>query len=118
MKLPKPLFNFIIKTFLALICFLLVCICFKKDIFADKLYNILFRTDIDFAYIKSKTKKIVGNITKKDNTSYVTSTKFNYKDIIKEENGYKLITDYNYVVNNLCGGVVIFIGDKDGKKIQ
>ena len=44
---------------------------------------------------------------------FVTSEKLNYKDVIKVDDSYYFTTDYNYVLNNLASGVVIFIGEQN-----
>lgn len=75
-------------------------------------YKIVFESDIDFQYIKSKSKYLLGSII--DNKShFVSSNKLLAKNIEKKNNSYYLYLDPNYVITNINSGVVTFIGKKD-----
>lgn len=74
--------------------------------------ELILKNSIDFSYIRSKTRILLGkSIKKKD--FYVTSEKIKYKSISKFNNSYKLAVDSNYVIKSLRGGVVTFIGNID-----
>lgn len=78
----------------------------------DLFYKLINDTKVDYYYINSKTKYIIGNIFGKKE-QFVSSNKLLYKQIEEYENGYKLYTEPHYVINNIKPGVVIFIGNKD-----
>ena len=73
--------------------------------------SMIFDNTIDFTYIRSKTNKLLGRITKKD--YFVASERLEYKSVKKVDNSFKFITDKSYVINNLKSGVVTFIGNID-----
>lgn len=108
----KYLNNLFIRTLLSLILLILVNILIKYNTFYNMIYQSIYSYQIDYAYIRSKTKYIIGNILgNKD--KYVSSNKLLYKSIEEYGNGYKLITDFHYVINAIKPGTVIFIGTKE-----
>lgn len=113
MNIKKSVNSFLIRTLLAIIMFFSIAYFLKDDQIYLKTYPYLFASDIDFSYIKSKTNILLGNVFGSDKAQFVSSIKLNYKGIIKEGNHHKIITDHNYVINNLYKGVVIFIGNKE-----
>ncbi len=112
MELKKYLENLIKRTLYALIIFFGLAIALKSDDFYLKTRDFLFAHSLDFAYIKSKTNRLLGKYFTNE-TQFVSSEKLNYKRIDAYHDSYKLTTDYNYIINNLASGVVIYIGEKE-----
>ena len=113
MQAKKYLKSLIMRTLLAIITFLIICIGLKNDNTYYTYYPWLFASNIDFSYIKSKVNKLVGQVILNPKTAYVSSSKLNYQKVEKYGNSYAFLTDSKYVVNNLEAGVVIYIGNKD-----
>ena len=87
--------------------FFLLSILLKNDNSFSKTYEIIFKKQIDFSYIRSKTNYLLGKfIYKKE--SYVSSEKLIYENITKKDNKYYLKVSTNYVINNLCKGVLVY----------
>lgn len=104
--IKEYLSNLFTRTIISLLLFLLCSILLKNKNTFITTYNVLFKSNIDFSYIKSKTNYLIGKyITNKE--EYVSSEKLIYKDIIEVDNSYLLTVDYNYLILNLCSGVVI-----------
>ena len=102
----------LIRCLLSIIIFLIFVILLSNDSIYYKMHDILFGSSIDFAYVKSKSKFLIGNILG-NKTSFVTSEKLEYSEISKFNNSSKLKTGSNYVVTNLESGIVIYIGEKE-----
>lgn len=108
----KKLYKYISKIYLSIILFIIISIIFMQDNIYYQTYKIVFESDIDFQYIKSKSKYLLGSII--DNKShFVSSNKLLAKNIEKKNNSYYLYLDPNYVITNINSGVVTFIGKKD-----
>lgn len=112
LEIGKYLNNLFKRAFLSLIILLLISFALKNNYFYDEIYNMIYSSNIDFSYVKSKTKLLMGNILRRQE-KFVSSNKLIYKNIEKINNSYKLYTDANYVINNINPGVVIFIGNKE-----
>ncbi len=98
--------NFLKRMLASLILFFLLCILIDQGIIS---HHLLFDNFIDFSYIRSKSSILFGKSLKNE---YVSSEKINYKNISKQDNGYLLEVDKNYVIKSIKNGVVIFIGKK------
>lgn len=72
----------------------------------------LFYSNIDFSYIKSKTNYLRGKLVH-HYPSFVSASKFIYKDVNTFNNSYVFTCDENLVINNFYSGVVIFKGEKE-----
>ena len=108
----KNLYKYISKIYLSLILFIIISIILMQNNLYYQTYKIVFESDINFQYIKSKSKFLLGSII--DNKShFVSSNKLMAKKIEKIDNSYYLYLDTNYVLNNINSGVVTFIGKKD-----
>lgn len=106
----KSIKNFLKRIFLSLMVFILLCYLIDNSV---KAHEIILKNNIDFSYIRSKTRKLLGiPLIKKD--LYVTSEKIKYYNIEEYKNGYKLTVDNNYIIKSLSDGVVIFIGNIEG----
>ena len=98
--------NLLIRTIISLLLFFFLSLLLKQDKTYIETYNILFKNNIDFSYIKSKTNYLLGTyITNKE--TYVSSEKFIYKEVYKINNSYEFMVDNKYLINNLCNGIVI-----------
>lgn len=106
----KKWYKYIIQIYLSLISFIILSILLNNN--CTNIYNYLFNSSIDFQYIKSKTKYLIGNLIN-DKYYYVSSNKWIIKDIKKVDNSYYLYMDNNYVITNQVSGIVVFIGNKD-----
>lgn len=113
MTAEKYLKSLITRTLLSLIMFFAMSIILSNDNHFLKINDILFSSNIDFSYFKSKIDILFGNFFNINTSTYVSSNKINYKNIENFRNGYKITTDYNYVINSLTSGTVIYIGNKD-----
>ena len=109
MKKVKSIHNFLIRTTIAMILFFFFCILIDNDILSLNKVN---TSIIDFAYFRSKTNFLLGNILNKKD-KFVSSEKIKYKSIDEYNSSYKLEVDSNYVVKSLKKGVVVFIGNKE-----
>lgn len=112
MELKKYLINLFKRTIIALILFFLLGFLLKNDSFYYRYKDIIFSSNIDFSYIKSKTKYLFGNILD-DKEHYVISEKLKYYQIKEVDGSYILEVDHNYVINNICSGVVVYLGIYD-----
>ncbi len=108
----KYLNNLFIRTIISIILLIVISFSLKFNSAYDIFYRLVNDTKIDYYYINSKTKSIIGNILGK-REQFVSSNKLIYKSIEKYGNGFKLTTEQNYVVNSITPGVVIFIGNKE-----
>lgn len=112
MLLKKQILNMLIKTSISLIFLIISILLLKNENTYYQYHKILFENNIDFAYIRSKTNYLFGKIIL-NKEKYVSSEKFRYYNIIKNDNYYQFEVDHNYVINNLKSGVVCFIGNKE-----
>lgn len=108
----KKLYKYISKIYLSAIVFIIISIVLMQDKLYYQAYSLVFESDINFQYIKSKSKYLLGSIV--DNKShFVSSNRLVPKNIVKKDNSYYLYLDSNYVISNFNSGVVTFIGKKD-----
>lgn len=114
MKERKYINDLFIRTIISIILFFFMFFLLNNDKLYKNVSKVVFDNTIDFSYIRSKTNKLLGRITKKD--YFVVSEKLEYKNVEKYNNSYKFITDDNYVINNIKSGVVTFIGNIDDLK--
>lgn len=85
---------------------------------SNKFKDFVFTSYIDYQYVNNTCKYLFGNISNKE--VIASSNKLNYESI-EELNGiYKVNFEYETAINNIKGGVVIFIGKLDnyGKTIK
>lgn len=113
MELKRYLIDLFKRTIISLLLFFLLSLFLKQDKYYYKLHNIMFISNIDFSYIKSKTNYLLGKYIY-DEEKYVSSEKLIYKNIEKIDNSYLLKVDDHLIINNLCNGVVV---SKDENKI-
>ena len=108
----KYLNNLFLRSVISIILLIIISFLLKFNYGYDVIYKLVNDTKIDYYYINSKTKYIIGNILGKKE-QFVSSNKLKYKSIERYQNGYKLMTEPNYVINSIKPGVVIFIGNKE-----
>lgn len=108
----KYLNSLFIRTIISIILLIIISCLLKFNYAYDFIYKAVNDTKIDYYYINSKTKSLIGNILGK-REKFVSSNKLIYKSAEKYENGFKLTTEPNYVINSIKSGLVIFIGNKD-----
>lgn len=111
MKERKYINNLLLRTIISIILFFIMFFLLNNETIYKYINPIVFDNTIDFTYIRSKTNKLLGRITKKD--YFVASERLEYKSVKKVDNSFKFITDKFYVINNLKSGVVTFIGNID-----
>ena len=115
--LKKYIKGFISRCLIAIIIFLLVSIiCNFSDknllLFKNNIYN----NNINFSFFNRLYKKYVDKYIPFNiyNEKIVMSDeKLIYSDKEKYLNGVKLTVGKNYNVSSLCGGMVVYIGDKE-----
>ena len=116
-KSSNSFINFINKLLICTIIFLSLAIISKSNInYKEKIYNYLYKTNINFSYFKNLYNKYLGGVSilKENNkTAAVFKEKINYKNITSYEEGVKLEVNEKYLVPNLEKGIVVFIGNKD-----
>lgn len=109
--------RFFIKCAICIVIALSFLIFIKYDSNNKKIiYNFLYKKNITMASINKIYTKYFGNViplNKVSNTTEVFNEKIMYKDISKYKNGYKLVTDENYLIPIIESGVVVFIGEKE-----
>lgn len=109
--------RFFIKCAICIVIALSLLIFIKYDSNNKKIiYNFLYKKNITMASINKIYTKYFGNViplNKVSNTTEVFNEKIMYKDISKYKNGYKLVTDENYLIPIIESGVVVFIGEKE-----
>ena len=114
--------RFIIRTIFRLgvtiLLTLIVLINIKGDSkFKDKFYNLVYEDNLDFAYINSLYKQYFGEVIPFQNMIY-TQPVFNeelvYDSYAEYLDGIKLTVGADYLVPALNGGLVVFVGEKEG----
>lgn len=106
MELKRYINNLLIRTIISLLLFFILATILKRDDYYYKLYNIIFNTSIDYSYLKSKSNYLLGKyILNKE--SFVSSNTLLYKDLKYQNNINYLTVDHNYIINNICDGVVV-----------
>ncbi len=104
------------KKILICIVFLLIgLIILKMDKnSSNKIHEILYEHNINFAYINSLYKKYFGKLLpSSEKTKQVFLEDLEYTDSNIYYDGVSLLVGDNYLVPILDSGVVIFIGNKD-----
>ena len=102
--MKKSIKNYISKTFITIIIFLVILILFKTNLnFKSTFYKYVFESNLPF----SKINKIYN----KENT--VVDEKFIYTKKEKYFDGVKLNVGSNYLVHAQESGIVVYIGNKE-----
>jgi stage IV sporulation protein FA len=115
----KLLFSFFVKTLLLILIGLIVLIFIKdNDKNKEMIYDIAFKENISFSGIKTFYNKYIGGVLPFDNFIDVETPVFNenlkYKEINKYKDGIVLTVDDKYLVPTQVGGIITFIGEKEG----
>lgn len=113
----KYIKGFVTRCLICVILFLLISIICN---FSDKnllwFKNNVYDNNINFTFFNKIYKKYVNKYLPFDlyDEKIVMSDKFVYSDKEKFLNGVKLNVGKNYNMKSLCGGIVVYIGDKEG----
>lgn len=113
----KYIKSFVTRSLICVILFLLISIVCN---FSDKnllwFKNNIYDNNINFTFFNKIYKKYINKYLPFDlyDEKIVMSDKFIYSDKEKYLNGVKLNVGKNYNMKSLCGGIVVYIGDKEG----
>ncbi len=119
-KLPsksKKISNFITKVLVSIILFLISLIYIKtsdKNLLLYKEY--VFTESLPFTKIKNWYEDLFGEVAPQVEVKEKTvfSGALVYKQIEDYQDGEKLVVNSNSLVSNLNGGIVVYIGEKEG----
>lgn len=112
----KYIKGFITRCLVCVILFLVISIICN---FSDKnllwFKNNMYDNNINFTFFNKIYKKYINKYLPFDlyDEKIVMSDKFVYSDKEKYLNGVKLNVGKNYNMKSLCGGIVVYIGDKE-----
>ena len=116
-KLVKYTKNLLTRILLSIIIVLITCIYIKIDNNNSlNVKNYLFNDNLKFTKINNLYKNYFGNIlpTVDTDTDLVfNSDSIKTKEYSNYENGVKILTNKNETVSTICGGIVVFIGEKE-----
>ena len=105
---------------ICLVCVILFLVISIICNFSDKnllwFKNNMYDNNINFTFFNKIYKKYINKYLPFDlyDEKIVMSDKFVYSDKEKYLNGVKLNVGKNYNMKSLCGGIVVYIGDKVG----
>ncbi len=89
-----------------------------NPVLKKNVYDKVFSSNINFSKISDIYEKYLGSVfpldLKKDDTQTVSSSKIDYKNLEKYQDGVSLEVSKNYAVNIFKGGIVTFAGEKEG----
>lgn len=112
----KYIKGFVTRCLVCVILFLVISIICN---FSDKnllwFKNNVYDNNINFTFFNKIYKKYINKYLPFDlyDEKIVMSDKFVYSDKEKYLNGVKLNVGKNYNMKSLCGGIVVYIGDKE-----
>lgn len=112
----KYIKGFVTRCLVCIILFLVISIICN---FSDKnllwFKNNMYDNNINFTFFNKIYKKYINKYLPFDlyDEKIVMSDKFVYSDKEKYLNGVKLNVGKNYNMKSLCGGIVVYIGDKE-----
>lgn len=115
----KKIWNLVIRIFICMIIFLGLSIAFKvnKDT-KEIIQTNVFEKNFSFAYINELYNNVFGSITPtmvlNPNIQSVFQDKLTYNAVEEHNKSALLTVDKNYLVPVLEGGMVTFIGEKEG----
>ena len=112
----KYIKGFVTRCLVCVILFLVISIICN---FSDKnllwFKNNMYDNNINFTFFNKIYKKYINKYLPFDlyDEKIVMTDKFVYSDKEKYLNGVKLNVGKNYNMKSLCGGIVVYIGDKE-----
>lgn len=113
----KYIKGFVTRCLVCVILFLLISIICN---FSDKnllwFKNNIYDNNVNFTFFNKIYKKYINKYIPFDlyDEKIVMSDKFVYSNKEKYLNGVKLNVGKNYNMKSLCGGIVVYIGNKEG----
>lgn len=109
--------SFINQVLVCIVLFLVSLILTKNTTFKDKLYDLIYSSNISFLEIENFFKKNFGSIipsySASENEKVVSASKIDYESLEEIDGGVVLTVEENTVVNNLESGLVVFNGEKE-----
>ena len=115
--IKKYIKSFINKFMICIILFLLISIiCNFSDSNLLWFKNNVYNTNLDFSFFNKIYKKYVDKFLPFDiyEEKLVMGEELSYESKKKYLNGVSLKVGKEYGVYSLCGGIVVYIGEKDG----
>lgn len=112
----KYIKGFITRCLICVILFLVISIiCNFSDRNLLWFKNNVYDNNINFTFFNKIYKKYINKYLPFDlyDEKIVMSDKFVYSEKEKYLNGVKLNVGKNYNMKSLCGGIVVYIGDKE-----
>lgn len=112
----KYIKGFVTRCLVCVILFLVISIiCNFSDRNLLWFKNNIYDNSINFTFFNKIYKKYINKYLPFDlyDEKIVMSDKFVYSDKEKYLNGVKLNVGKNYNMKSLCGGIVVYIGDKE-----
>ena len=112
----KYIKGFVTRCLVCVILFLVISIiCNFSDNNLLWFKNNMYDNNINFTFFNKIYKKYINKYLPFDlyDEKIVMSDKFVYSDKEKYLNGVKLNVGKNYNMKSLCGGIVVYIGDKE-----
>lgn len=114
----KKVKHFILEVLCSIILILCILIgCKKSDSFKNNLYNHVYNNNISFGYLNTLYNKYLGPILPfklNIDTKPVFKPNLEYKNANIYKDGCVLEVDNNYLVPSISGGLVVFVGEKEG----
>lgn len=116
----KKIYYYLIKTLICVCLFLVLGIICKVNINSKNYIQKIFYQDcLDFSNIKVFFDKYLGGVFPFDGVvtggiKPVFNEDLFYQEAIQYKDGAMLKVDYNYLVPAVNGGIVVYIGKKDG----
>ncbi len=112
----KKLSNFLTKVLVSVIFFLVSLIYIRNDASNAVIYKkYVFSETLPFTKIKQAYENLFGEavpVANKEKTVFGGSLV--YKNIEPYQDGEKLTVSANSLVSNLTGGIIVYIGEKEG----
>lgn len=113
----KYIKGFVTRCLVCIILFLLISIiCNFSDRNLLWFKNNIYDNNVNFTFFNKIYKKYINKYIPFDlyDEKIVMSDKFVYSNKEKYLNGVKLNVGKNYNMKSLCGGIVVYIGNKEG----
>lgn len=113
----KMLFRILSQIMISVILLLVALIGTRNVSFKNELYKYVYQDNLSFKEIEGVYKKYFGEILPNDwndNTEFVSSEKMEYSKAEELDGGVRLSIKKNSIVSAFEGGLVLFVGEKEG----